>query len=385
MKTQKSRREFLASSLALPVAASFSGRQAESVKLDLRPLGKTGLDVTSLGFGCMTTPDPAVIERAASMGINFFDTARVYQNGNNERMVGTALKGKRQQVVICSKSLAKTKQEALTELDTSLRELGTDYLDIWYLHNKNTPEELPDELLEAQREAKKAGKIRFAGVTTHFNMADMLPYLVERGQTDVTLASYNFTMKPELTDAIHAARKAGMAVVAMKVLAGGFSRIQRGDRLYDAAPEALTNTLKREGAMLAAIKWALKNRSVDTAIICMTNFDQLNENLRAMSEPFTDHDRELLADQMAYIGPMYCRMCGSCRGVCDKGVPVSDMLRYLSYAEGYGQFAMARDHYLALPDDIRQIQCRDCNACTVNCPNGVEVQARLVKAQTLFA
>lgn len=117
-----------------------------------------------------------------------------------------------------------------------------------------------------------------------------------------------------MTDAIQADRQAGMGVVAMKVLAGGFARIQRGDRLYDAAPEALA---KREGAMLAAIKWALKNRSVDTAIICKTNFDQLNENLRAMSEPFTDHDHELLADQMAYIGSMYCRMCGTCRVVCD--------------------------------------------------------------------
>jgi hypothetical protein len=240
-------------------------------------------------------------------------------------------------------------------------------------------------LFEAQREAKKAGKIRFAGVTTHFNMADMLPYLVERGQTDVTLASYNFTLKPEMTDAIQAAGRAGMGVVAMKVLAGGFARIQRGDRLYDAAPDALTKTLEREGAMLAAIKWALKNRSVDTAIICMTNFDQLNENLRAMSEPFTDHDHELLADQMAYIGSMYCRMCGTCGGVCDKGVPVSDMLRFLSYAEGYGQFAMARDHYLELPADVRRIKCRDCSSCSVNCPNGVEVQNRLIKAQALFA
>ena len=385
MTKPTTRRDFLASSLAAPVAASFARRQAETTKLDIRTLGKTGLEVTSLGFGCMTTPDPAVIERAASMGINFFDTARVYQNGNNERMVGAALKGKRQQIIICSKSLAKTKQEALAELDTSLRELRTDYLDLWYLHNKNTPEELPDELFEAQREAKKAGKIRFAGVTTHFNMVDMLPYLVERGQTDVTLASYNFTLKPEMTDAIQAARRAGMGVVAMKVLAGGFARIQRGDRLYDAAPDALTKTLKREGAMLAAIKWALKNRSVDTAIICMTNFDQLNENLRAMSEPFTDHDHELLADQMAFIGSMYCRMCGSCGGVCDKGVPVSDMLRYLSYAEGYGQFAMARDHYLDLPAGVRQVQCRDCSSCSVNCPNGVEVQNRLIKAQALFA
>ncbi len=228
MKNPSSRRDFLASSLAIPVAASFAGRQPESPKQDMRVLGKTGLEVSPLGFGCMTTPEPAVIERAANLGINFFDTARVYQNGNNERMVGAALERKRQEVIICSKSVGKTKQEALADLDTSLRELRTDYLDIWYLHNKNTPEELPDELFEAQREAKKAGKIRFAGVSSHFNMADMLRYLVEQGQTEVALASYNFTMKPELTEAIETARRAGMGIVAMKVLAGGFSQDKAG-------------------------------------------------------------------------------------------------------------------------------------------------------------
>jgi predicted aldo/keto reductase-like oxidoreductase len=333
----------------------------------------------------MTTPEPSIIERAANMGINFFDTARVYQNGNNERMVGVALARKRKEVIICSKSTGKTKQEVLADLDTSLRELGTDYLDIWYLHNKNTPEELPDELFEAQREAKKAGKIRFTGISFHFNMADMLRYLVDKGQTDVSLASYNFTMKPELTEAIEAARQAGMGVVAMKVLAGGFSRIDRGDRLYGAAPEALTGTLRREGAMGAAIKWVLKNPSVDTAIVCMTNFDQLDENLRASTAPFSDHDRKLLADQMAHIGSRYCRMCGSCSGVCEKGVPVADMLRFLSYAEGYGQFAMARDRYLELPARVRQIRCRDCSSCSVDCPNGVKVRDRLVHAQALLA
>jgi aryl-alcohol dehydrogenase-like predicted oxidoreductase len=385
MKNSTTRRDFLASSLALPVAASITSPRQKPLKRNKRILGTTGLEVSPLGFGCMTTPEPTVIRRAAELGINFFDTARAYQNGNNERMVGAALEGKRQQVIICSKSLATTKKQALADLETSLRELRTDYLDIWYLHNKNRPEELPDELFEAQREAKKAGKIRFAGVTTHFNMADMLPYLVERGQTEVTLASYNFTMKPELTDAIHSARRAGMGVVAMKVLAGGFSRIQRGDRLYGVQPDALTSTLRREGAMLAAIKWALKNTSVDTAIVCMTNFDQLDENLRALSEPFTERDRNLLADQLAYIGPLYCRMCGSCGGVCEKGVPVADMLRFLSYAEGYGQFAMARERYLELPQRIRRIRCRDCSSCSVNCPNGVEVRNRLIHAQALLA
>ncbi len=89
--------------------------------------------------------------------------------------------------------------------------------------------------------------------------------------------------------------------------------------------------------------------SVDTAIICMTNFDQLDENLRALSEPFTRPRSEASRRPNGLYRIRYCRMCGSCSGVCEKGVPVADMLRFLSYAEGYGQFAMARDRYLALP------------------------------------
>jgi aryl-alcohol dehydrogenase-like predicted oxidoreductase len=187
MKTPFSRRDFMAAGLAAPAAGFLrpaettvdSRFQAPQVngKLAYRTLGKTGLKVTSLSFGCMTVSDPSVIVRAAELGINHFDTARGYQNGNNERMVGTALKGGRKQVFISSKSAGKTGQQALAELDTSLRELGTDYLDIWYLHMKNEPSEVTEELLDAQQAAKKAGKIRFSGVSTHFNMDRMLAYL----------------------------------------------------------------------------------------------------------------------------------------------------------------------------------------------------------------
>jgi aryl-alcohol dehydrogenase-like predicted oxidoreductase len=385
MDDHTSRRDFLAASVCAPAAATMLNGQLEPAAPERRALGRTGVRVFPLGFGCMTTSDPAVIERAVDLGINHFDTARAYQGGNNERMVGAALKGKRNQVIISSKSVGKTREEVLSDLDTSLRELGTDYLDIWYLHNRNRPEDLTDELFEVQQEVKKAGKIRFAGVSTHFNMPDMLSYLVKRGRTDVTLTTYNFTMKPELGEAIQAARRAGMGIVAMKVLAGGFSRIQRGDRLYGVNPGTLTETLKQAGAMSAAIKWVLKNTSVDTAIVCMTDFDQLEENLRAASEPFTGRDEKLLAAQLAYIRPMYCRMCGACGGVCPRGLPVADMLRILSYVEGYGQFAMARERYLALPDQVRGIRCRDCRDCFVDCPNGVEVRSRMIRAQDLFA
>ena len=410
MKRHFSRRDFLAAGLALPAAGlrtssdsplplAVGQAKPESTRLDYRMLGKTGLKVTSLAFGCMTTSDPSVIERAADFGINHFDTARVYQNGNNERMVGAALKKVRPKVIISSKSAARTKQEVLAELDTSLRELGTDYLDIWYLHMKNEPEQVTEDLLEAQRLAKQNGKIRFAGVSTHFNMDRMLAHLAKLGQTDVVLTTYNFAMrsvdagananpdapKTDMTAAIRAARKAGLGIVVMKVLAGGVARVQRGDRLYGANPQALSRRLGQEGVPVAAIKWALKNESVDTAIVCMTSHDEFEENVRAMAEPYTEKDEKLLTAQLVAIGPKYCRMCGACGGVCERGVPVPDVLRFLTYAEGYGQFALGREKFLQLGPEVTAVRCADCEHCTVQCPYGVQVAARLRRAQELFA
>lgn len=204
MSPDLSRRDFLGTGLVLP-AAGFrvaaeqavvpAGREPAAVAPALRTLGRTGLKVTSLAFGCMTTPDPSVVRRAADLGINHFDTARSYQGGNNERMVGAALAGMRDKVVLSSKSPARSKADALADLDTSLRELGTDHLDVWYLHNKNEPAEVTDDLLDAQRLAKQAGKIRFAGVSTHFNMDRMLAHAAKLGAVDVVLTTYNFAMR----------------------------------------------------------------------------------------------------------------------------------------------------------------------------------------------
>src|SRR5580765_9068161 len=142
----RSRRSFLATGLALPAVASATRSEPEpqtparpqspvkalsnGPELRYKVLGKTGLKVTTVGFGCMITSDGSVVERAADMGITYFDTARGYMQGNNERMVGAALKGKRNQITLSTKSHAGTKADALADLDTSLKELGTDHVDI---------------------------------------------------------------------------------------------------------------------------------------------------------------------------------------------------------------------------------------------------------------
>ena len=390
MTPKTSRRKFLSAGVMLPIvgAAPHIGflqptetpedkpALTKPVKLDHRILGKTGLKVTTLGMGCMITSDPSVISRAADLGINYFDTARGYQHGNNERMVGAALGARRKQVVLSTKSEAGNKEQLLKDLDTSLAELKTDYVDIWYLHSKDRPEDIRDDMIEAQQIAKQQGKIRFAGMSTHALPAQ-LGWTAEKKAFDVVLTTYNFSMDAKMDEAIAAVSKTGTGVVAMKVMAGGFRSIRPGDPVQQR--------LHRDGAMLAALKWVLKKPNIHTTIPSMTDMDQLDENLRAMAEPFASPDEKTLAKYLEQIRPLYCRMCGQCDGTCSQGLPVAAMLRILTYADGYGQFALARERFNELPVEHAAVRCGDCSECTVHCPNGVRVSARLARAQELFA
>jgi predicted aldo/keto reductase-like oxidoreductase len=339
------------------------------------------MKVTRLAFGCMTTSDQTVIERAVDAGINYFDTARVYQGGNNERMVGAALKKFRDKVFISSKTIARDQKGAMADLEISLKELQTDHLDVWHLHSRQTPDSVTDELLEAQRIAKRDGKIRFAGVSFHGGHAQMIPAMLKLNHFDVFLISYNYTMDPAIEPLLATARKANVGLVAMKALAGG---VKPTVRSYQVDADKL-NRLTRAGAPVAALKWVLKNPNIDTVIPSIVDEDQLAENITAMSAPFSSADSQLLSARLEEIKPLYCRMCGHCEGQCSRGLPVPDMLRFLMYAEGYGQFALGRDEFKALPAHVAAVRCNECSTCTVHCPNGVQVATRLHTAQQLFA
>jgi uncharacterized protein len=386
MDQPRSRREFLAAGLALPAAAgaaldpgstgpalsALPNREAPLIRK--RRLGRTGLEVSEVGVGCMITSDASVISRAADLGVTLFDTARGYQGGNNERLVGAALEGRRDKVVVSTKSGAGTKAEALSELEESLRQLGTDHVDIWYLHGKRSAADLTDELLDAQRTAREQGKIRFAGVSLHSGHEEVIPAAIEK-KMDVVLVTYNFTMGVRIDPLLRALDEAGVGVVAMKVMSGG-----RG-----AEAKAAREKLAASGSLLPALKWVLRSPHVGAAIPSTTDMAQLDENLRAMSEPWGPADEARLAARLERIRPDYCSMCGACDGRCAKGLPVADVLRYLTYAEGYGQFALGREHFLALPPALRDVRCEDCAECSVSCPQGVAVARRLARAQQLFA
>jgi predicted aldo/keto reductase-like oxidoreductase len=390
MALKTSRREFLSTGLMVPVAGAGLGMgllssaeeaAAETpvtpVTLDYKVLGRTGLKVTTVGFGCMITSDGSVIERAADAGINYFDTARGYSHGNNERMVGAALGTKRKQLVVSTKTHARDKAAMTQQLEESLRELNTDYIDIWYLHGVDKGSDITDDMIEVQQTAKKAGKIRFAGVSTHSGQKELLPWLAQKGVFDVVLTSYNFTMDAGMDQAIATAAKAGMGVVAMKVMAGGVRRVQPSDPMY--------KKLTQPGAMLAALKWVVNKPNVATTIPSITDNDQLEENLKAMENSLSAGDEKILAAHLEMIRPVYCRLCGECDGMCKKGLPVADVLRFLTYADGYGQFALGRERFLEMANEHTSVRCGDCAECTVACPHGVRVPERVARAQEIFA
>ena len=260
-----SRRDFLAAGLALPAVSG----AAQKVEPRYRTLGKTNLKVTTVGFGCMITSDSSVIARAVDQGINYFDTSRDYQRGNNERLVAAGLGARRKDVILSTKTDGLTTADALAELDASLKELKTDHVDVWYLHDKSKPEQLSDDLLRAQQAAKKAGKTRFTGVSVHSGHRETIPAAIKTGQFDVLLVTYNFAMGKSMDDLLEATAKAGIGIVAMKVMAGSF-------RLRDISDGARA-AVKRPGAHLAAVKWSIRNPLVATTIPSMTDVEQLEE------------------------------------------------------------------------------------------------------------
>src|ERR1035437_2035976 len=128
MNFGSSRRNFLAGSRALPVLPALAAPPAKPIGMARRTLGKTGLKVSPLGFGGRGTSEAGVLRRAFDLGVNFFDTGRMY--ANSERLIGTALKDHRKDVIIATKTAALTKEKALADLEISLKALQTDYVDI---------------------------------------------------------------------------------------------------------------------------------------------------------------------------------------------------------------------------------------------------------------
>ncbi|MCY3665774.1 MAG: aldo/keto reductase [Gemmatimonadetes bacterium] len=181
-------------------------------------LGRTNLEVTRFGIGGTYCETVDGYKAALDCGVNYIDTARSYQGGEDEKLIGQAIQGRRHELILASKSVRRDAKEAREELQTSLRALKTDYLDIFQLHHLNTEEERnqalgPGGALEAAQQAREEGIVRFIGVTGHDWV--QVGQAVRTGHFDTVLCWYNCAMKEPEETVFPAAQAANTGVVIM--------------------------------------------------------------------------------------------------------------------------------------------------------------------------
>lgn len=339
-----------------------------------RTLGRTGLKITVVSFGAMLTPEHEVMRAAFDLGVNYVDTARRYMNGRNEEILARAIRGIRDKLYVATKTLASsnTKKEIFRDVETSLSKLGTDHIDVIQLHNLTDRERafIP-EVREAYTELRKQGKVRFFGVTTHTNQAEVLGAITDDPEKffDTALVGYNFTSPPELKAAIRRASLAGIGIIAMKTQAGGYKTAALGG----LSPHQ------------AALKWVLDDPNVTAAIPGMKDMSMLREDISVMGMKLTRKDERILERYGEAIRPYYCHLCAECEATCPRHVAISTINRSLMYAESYGSMELARATYDEIGVRERATACIGCDECVARCVNGVDIASRMLRALSIYA
>jgi uncharacterized protein len=358
---------------ALDAAAADSKSPQQG--LVYRTLGRTGLRPTVVAFGAMLTPDHEVIRAGFDLGINYVDTARRYLNGRSEGVVGKALKGIRDKIYVATKiaPASTTKKDIFRDVETSLTQLQTDRIDVIQLHGlENKDRAFIPEVRETLTELRKQGKVRFFGVTTHTNQAQVINGIADDPDRffDTVLVAYNFKSSPELRAAIAGAAKTGIGIIAMKTQTGGY----KTDAMGPISPHQ------------AALKWALQDTNVATSIPGMRDMNMLQEDFSVMGMlRMTARDTDILRRYSEAIDPYYCRLCGQCEGTCPRNVAISMINRSLMYAEGYGEIKLARETYGDVGKERSAAACIDCAGCTAHCVNGINITEKMDRARSLFA
>jgi aryl-alcohol dehydrogenase-like predicted oxidoreductase len=301
-----SRKEFLKTSSAALLGfglSSFGLKKAEARTTTKEPpvlneLGRTSIKVSPIGFGASRTMEPALVMAALDAGFNFMDTGRSYFNGQNEVMLGKAVAERRKDVIIQSKfsvsfreqegglasadEVKRTTAAMSSSLEACLKALRTDYIDIMLIHGATSPEVIHHEAVMGFFEAeKRKGKIRAHGFSTHTNQAELVRAAHQKLFYDVIMVTYNHKGsyihmnsgrysewdQPALEVEMDKAKKSGIGLVAMKTCSAG-----------PYAPDEET-----EPSFEHALRWIFNQNKVHTMAVAMGNFDQIEENLRALS------------------------------------------------------------------------------------------------------
>lgn len=393
------RREFIgktaagvfSAGLGLPLLKGNSLPQKTTEEIPTRILGRTKLRIPILSFGVMNSDSPNLIRKAIDIGLKHLDTASVYLRGNSEMSIGKTLDEdkSRDKIYLATKMrfardndkniflssgparepLA-TKENFQKQLETSLKRLRTDYVDILYLHSCYSPEMATYEpMMEALVKAKKDGKTRFIGTSTHKNEPAVIRATVDAGIYDVVLTAQSVVLnrKEDIKKAIAYAASKDIGVVAMKTH-GGVEKNKEADSGIDHK---------------SAFKWVLSDENICTTIPGMTTFEQLDFNFNVIKNYALTAGEEMAVRRASSSqNPLYCQNCRSCISSCPKEVEIPSLMRAYMYAEGYGNLLHAEMTAEVLPEDKGLKTCAECSTCAASCQYGIKIYDRL---QSLFA
>ena len=324
-------------------------------------LGRTGLKIKRLGFGGIpiqrVSEEEAisVVRRCYELGIKYYDTARAY-SVSEERM-GKALEDVRDDVIIATKSGRRDGKGMLEELDISLGNLKTDYIDVYQLHNVSSHDawekiKKPDGALEALYRAKDKGKILHLGITSHD--PKVLTEIVKEDIFETIMIPYNYlTYQPE-EELLPLCKEVNVGTIIMKPFGGGaFSK---------------ANT---------ALKFSLGKEFSDVVIPGVAHISEVEENVEIASGLYhlTDEELELIEKDRKELDREFCRACGYCQP-CPKGVPISYVMRAES------QFLKRMGWRPGMEEQIANAvkatyECIKCGACEDRCPYNLRIRMLL--------
>ena len=334
--------------------------------MEYTTLGKTGLRVSRMGFGGIpiqkvdASVTHTLMERLAQRGVNYIDTARGYTV--SEQFLGEALEGGlREKFVIATKSMSRTKEAMARDIDISLKNLRTDYIDLYQIHNPSMAELeqvlAPGGALEALMEAKAAGKIRHLGLTAH--MAAVFERALELDWVETVMFPYNI-VETQGEALMEKCREKNVGFICMKPMAGG--------ALEDAR---------------LALRFIRQNENVSVVIPGMYDVREIDENLAAVEDTSA-----LTSDELAKIetirkelGTQFCRRCNYCQP-CTAGISISGIFVLEGYLQRYGLGDWAQKRYDALGKKAGD--CVGCGACEKRCPYQLPIRQMLARCKQEF-
>lgn len=334
--------------------------------MQYRVLGKTGLRVSTVGFGGIAIQRGSkemardAILKAEEQGINFIDTARGYTV--SEEYIGAALEGRRQKWIIATKSMARDKESMARDIDISCKNLHTDYIDLYQIHNIRTQEEMDKVMAaggayEALQDAQDKGKIGHIGISAH-NL-DMLNQALKTGKFSSVMFAYNI-VENQGEEAFQTAKELNVGVIAMKPMAGG--------SIDDAK---------------LALKYIMQNDAITTAIPGMADVKEVEENA-AVADDTSSLTKEELAKVnliIQQLGSQFCRRCGYCTP-CPEGIDIPTMFLLRGYKERYNLGNWSEERYKG--QSARAMHCTECGTCETKCPYNLPIREMLKSVRKIF-